>query len=298
MAEITKLMVLLVLANWANVVQCKRYDLFEDDFSDQKLFHEKWKTKDKTDFRYGGRRKEFKIKPGKHGRDAFIETEIKLHHHKKPPHIRIKAKIVRKGHCDNHYIVLRSESLVRNVPGQHPGVSLYSAGVGDVGGTWAHTGQIAFMGWKCDEKVLYVPGHKEHTSCSLHRECGIDITLNSTSIIFKDQCGCKTLRHEKYLFPRKKKLHLILGAHTFVGAAHGAAFKNIRVYSVDEAHEDDEELEEIDLEHHLFYHENKTVGKTGRVDEDDHETYHNLIRRRRVAAQLNAQIEDDGMSNY
>lgn len=48
-----------------------------------------------------------------------------------------------QGHCDSHYVVLRSESLADdNVIGQHPGVSMFTAGHGNVGGTYANTGQV------------------------------------------------------------------------------------------------------------------------------------------------------------
>lgn len=293
MAKIALFLTILCLVS---TTLSKKYLLFEDDFSDARLFEEKWKAKSSKHFRYGGRREEFKIKPSQHGRDAFIETEIKLHHHDKPPHLRIKALVVRKSYCDNHYIILRSEGLTDKVPGQHPGVALFTAGMGQVGGTYAHTGQFAYIGWKCDKKILYVPGHKEETKCSLHKECAIDVTLNSTTIIFKDQCGCKTLRVDKYIYPRRKTLHLILGAHTLASAAHGAIFKNIKVYSVDDPEEDDEELEEIDLEHHLHYH-NKSlnVGKTGKVDASKTEEYLGLLKRRRMEAKLEAEMKDDGI---
>lgn len=91
--------------------------------------------------------------------------------------------------------------------------------------------KMAYFGWKCDDKVMYLPKHNQSTTCTMHRKCNIDITVNKTNVIFKDQCGCKTLHTETYIWPRRKVLHLILGAHTILGASHGAVWKNIKVYS-------------------------------------------------------------------
>lgn len=78
------------------------------------------------------------------GQNAWIEAHLNFQEYDDQPILRTKINLTKHTHCDNHYVVLRSESLTAKTPGQHPGISLHTAGMGDVGGTYANTGQVSY----------------------------------------------------------------------------------------------------------------------------------------------------------